>query len=254
MSKLLLLDVETSPALAYVWKMWKENVGVNQLVQNTSIMSYAARFLGENKTYYDDVRNYVDEKPLLTSLHTLLSNSDAVIAHNGRRFDLKQIRGRMLINNLPPLPPVKIIDTFEIAKKEFGFMSNSLAFLSEVLGVAAKGDHKEFPGFVLWRECLKGNEKAWDEMKKYNIQDIDTLEEVYVKLRPWATEHPNVGVFNTSEDIRCPKCGGYHLQKRGLAYTNAAVYQRYNCNDCGGWSRSRYQEKPLGKGLLANVS
>ena len=133
-------------------------------------------------------------------------------------------------------------------------MSNSLAFLADVLKVPPKGEHKKFPGFLLWKECLKGNEEAWEEMRVYNIQDIDTLEEVYLRLRPWSTDHPNLGVFHQGEDIRCPKCGGVHLHKRGFAFTNVAKYQRYVCTSCGGWARSRYQEKKLGEGLLSNVS
>ncbi len=254
MSRVLVLDVETAPAVAYVWKMWKENVGVNQLVQNSSLMSYAGKFLGQDKIYYDDARDYADEVPLLEGLHDLLSTADAVVAHNGRKFDLKQIRGRMLVNKIPPFAPIKMIDTLEIAKREFGFMSNSLAFLANAIGVQAKGDHKKFPGFLLWKECLKGNREAWDEMKEYNIQDIVTLEQVYLALRPWSTQHANLGVFQEGEHLRCPKCGGTHLHKRGFATTAVAVYQRFQCVDCGGWSRSRQMEKAVDKGLLVNVN
>lgn len=254
MSRVLVLDIETSPALAYIWKMWKENIGANQVIENSTILSYAGKFLGEEKVYYDDARDYVDERPLLEGLHNLLSNADAVVAHNGRKFDLKQIRGRMLVNKIPPFAPIKMIDTLEIAKREFGFMSNSLAFLANSIGVQGKGDHRKFPGFILWKECLKGNREAWDEMKEYNIQDIKTLEEVYLALRPWSTQHPNLGVFQDGEQLRCPKCGGNHLHKRGFARTAVAVYQRYQCTTCGGWSRSRQQEAPVVKGLLVNVN
>lgn len=252
-SKTLLLDIETSPMLAHVWRMFKENVGVKQVREHTTILSYAARFLGSKETIYEDARHYRSDLPLVRSLCDLLDNTDFVVAHNGERFDLKQIRGRALVNGIKPFSPVKVIDTLKIAKNEFGFPANSLAYLSEVLGCQKKGDHKKFPGFELWAEVLKGNIEAWDEMKEYNIQDIDTLEEVYLKLRPWATQHPNVAVYEAAVKDTCPKCGSDSLQKRGFAYTNVGKYQRFCCTACGGWARSRYQEDGGRKGLLVNA-
>lgn len=252
-SKVLVIDIETSPMLAYVWRMFKENVGVNQLREHTTMLSYAAKWLGSDEVLYDDARHDLNDLRLVRGVCDLLSNADFAVAHNGNRFDLKQIRGRALLNDIPPFPPVKVVDTLEIAKKEFGFPSNSLAYLSKALGVQEKGDHRKFPGFELWAEVMKGNMEAWQEMKDYNIQDILTLEDVYLKLRPWATQHPNMAVYEEASLPTCPKCGGVHLQRRGVQRTNVAVYQRYVCNDCGGWSRSRYQENGGRKGLLVNA-
>ena len=251
--RILLFDCETAPLLANVWRVFKENIGVNQIREHTTMLSYAARFLGSKETLYEDARDYTSDLPLVRNLCDLLSNTDFVVAHNGRRFDLKQIRGRALVNGIRPFSPVKVIDTLDIAKNEFAFPSNSLAYLAEVLGCSKKGEHKKFPGFSLWAEVLKGNVEAWDEMKLYNIQDIDTLEEVYLKLRPWATQHPNVAVYEDAEAPTCPKCGSTHLQRRGFSHTNVAVYQRFCCAECGGWSRSRYQERGGRKGLLVNA-
>ncbi|MEL7422985.1 MAG: ribonuclease H-like domain-containing protein, partial [Bacteroidota bacterium] len=147
------------------------------------------------------------------------------------------------------------IDTLRIAKREFRFDSNKLEYIAKVLGVEEKDQHKEFPGFELWAECMAGNPKAWKEMRLYNVQDVITLEQVYLKLRPWATNHPNVMVNKDSEEHACPKCGGTHLHRRGYQYTNTGKYQRYQCTDCGGWSRTRYTEntKEVRKSLLTNA-
>lgn len=253
-AKVLLLDIETAPKVAYVWKFFKENVGAKQVLDHGHIMSFAARWLGTKEVIYVDNRNFFDDFEVLEQLVPLLDEADFVIAHNGERFDLKQIRGRALVQGFKPFSPVKVIDTLLIAKKEFGFASNSLEYLAGILGVQAKKDHKKFPGFVLWAECLKNNEEAWEEMKEYNIGDIDTLEHVYMAMRPWATQHPNLAVYADLKAPTCPKCGGTHLQRRGFACTNVAQYQRYQCVDCGGWSRSRYQEAPKGPNLLANAA
>lgn len=252
-ARVLLLDIETSPKVAYVWRFFKENIAPKQVLDHGHIMSFAARWLGTKEVIYKDNRDFVEDYEVLERLIPLLDEADFVIAHNGERFDLKQIRGRALVNGFKPFSPVKVIDTLLIAKKEFGFASNSLEYLANILGVQAKKNHKKFPGFLLWAECLKNNEEAWEEMKEYNIGDIDTLEDVYLALRPWATQHPNVAVYAPLEQPTCPKCGGIHLHKRGFAFTNVGKYQRYQCQDCGGWSRSRYQEGKMGVNLLANA-
>ena len=118
-----------------------------------------------------------------------------------------------------------------------------------------KSKHRKFPGHELWVECLKDNPEAWEEMKKYNIQDIKILEEVYYKMLPFMTRHPNMGVYAEKDVIVCPKCGSENSQRRGFAYTNVGKYQRYKCMDCGGWHRSRFTEydKDKRKALAVNV-
>ena len=257
--KILSLDIETSPILADVWNLWKQNVGLNQIRKNGYIMTYAAKFLDEDYVYYDSCRRRgpKDEKRLLKTLRDLINRADVVVAHNGDNFDLKWIRAQMVFHGLKPIPPIKQVDTLKIAKQQFRFHSNRLEFLANFLGCAPKKKHEKFPGHELWTQCTLGNKEAWDEMLDYNIQDVITLEEVYLKLRPWTKGGalaPNLGI--NEEGHVCPKCGGKHLQRRGYAYTNVSKFQRYRCNDCGGWSRGRTNviDKERRKSLLTNVT
>lgn len=255
MAKILILDIETAPNIAYVWRFFKENVGAKQVLEHTTIMSFAAKWLGEDDVWYVDAR-VLTEREILESLIELLDIADIVVAHNGDKFDLPTIRGRALVLGIKPCSPYKTIDTCLVARREFNFPSNSLEYLSNILGVSKKDDHKEFPGFLLWSECLKGNIKAWKEMEKYNIQDIDTLEEVYLRMRPYMRQHPNVAIYEeTNPTPACPKCGSHHIHYRGFAFTNVGRYHRFVCNDCGGWGRSRYTliEKDERIKLMANA-
>lgn len=246
MSKILIVDLETSPKLAYVWGFWNTNVGLNQTLSSTYIMSYAAKWLGARKTHYNETRTE-DDFALCSELSALFDEADIVVAHNGSKFDIPIVRARCLLHGLNPWSPIKEIDTLKVAKREFRFDRNSLAYLAQYLGVEAKEEHKGFPGFELWAECIKGNPKAWKEMKVYNIQDVDTLEQVYLKLRPWMTNHPNLGVFTEKEKTLCPKCGGDHIQFRGYAYTNVGKYRKFQCQGCGGWGRTRFTAYPKDK-------
>lgn len=157
--------------------------------------------------------------------------------------------------NMGRIEDIKEIDTYQTARRAFGFDRNSLEELARILGVAAKSDHKKFPGFELWYQCLVNNPEAWKEMRKYNMQDVLVTEQVYLNIRPYITNHPNIGVLLESEEIVCPKCGSEHNQRRGYAYTSTGKYQQYQCQTCGGWHRSRNTEYPveLRKNLTVNT-
>lgn len=250
--KILIVDCETSPNVAYVWRFWKQNISPKQVLEHTDIMSFAAKWLGSGEIFYEENRNN-DDRRVVSRLCELLDEADMAVAHNGANFDFKQIRARALVNGIKPPSPFKVIDTYKIAKKEFGFASNSLEYLSGILDLKTKkGGHKKFPGFDLWVECLKGNDEAWAEMKEYNIRDIIALEELYLRFRPWATNHPSVSVYSDVEAPVCPKCGGKHLQYRGFAYTSTAKYHRLQCQTCGGWSRTRYTLLEKNENLVVN--
>lgn len=251
-AKILVIDTELSPNLVWVWAHWKQNISPKQVVQPWQFLSFAAKWLGEDEVFYEESRDG-DDRQVVSRMCELLNEADFAIAHNGDRFDFKKIRARALVHGIKPPSPVKTIDTLLIAKREFGFASNSLEYLLKILKCSIqKGGHKKFPGFDLWTECMKGNEEAWDEMREYNILDILSLEELYYKLRPWDTKHPNVAIMSVIDTPTCPKCGGTHLQYRGYAYTNVGKFHRLHCQSCGGWSRSRYSLLPKNENLLAN--
>lgn len=247
-ARILLLDIETAPMEADVWGMWKNNVGLNQLVKDWYILSWSAKWLGVDKPYYADQRNVPldqieDDSAILAKLHALLDQADVVVAHNAARFDVPKINARFIKAGFLPPSPYKIIDTLLIAKKQFKFSSNRLEYLAKFLDVPQKKlAHHRFPGHALWTAVRKGNKQAWAEMKTYNIADVYALEGVYLKLRPWDKLHPNVAVTEDSDEHLCPTCGSVHVTPRGFTHTNVGKYQRYVCGDCGSWSRSRYTE------------
>ena len=238
--RILILDIETAPMLSYHWGLWKQNIGKSMRIEGdrTYMMCWSAKWLGEEGVFYAETRNE-DDSFITQQLLDLLDEADVVVTHNGDKFDLKKINTFAIINDLPPPSPYRSIDTLKYARKKFSFERNNLDYLADILGCSPKGDHGKFHGFDLWNECIKGNDEAWEEMKKYNIQDIITLEEVYLKLRSWVKGvHLSVG-----KDLKCPTCSSDDIVRDGLAYTNASVFKRYRCNRCNSWHRARYSEK-----------
>lgn len=240
---IITLDIETSPIQAFTWGIWQQNIGLGQIIRDWSILSFTAKTLGQKAIRYADVseqEDLYDDSALMTLIWEELDNADIVVTQNGKRFDHRKINARFLTLGMPPPSPFKMIDTKVEAAKLAMFTSNKLEWLAQVLTDEPKDKHKEFPGFELWRECLAGNPKAWAAMRKYNPRDVVATEKLYLRLRPWIENHPNVANFTDGDKLACPKCGSEHLHKRGYARTQVGLYHRYQCGSCGGWSRSRY--------------
>ena len=238
--KVLMLDIETSPLLSYHWGLWQQNIGQPMRIEDNRsyMMSCSMKGLGNDEIYYFESRTE-DDSELLKNVLKFVDEADVVVAHNGKAFDMKKINAYAIINGLNPPSPYRQIDTLIEAKKHFKFERNTLAYIADVLECSPKLEHAEFQGFALWSECMKGNDAAWAEMKKYNIQDIVTLEEVYLKMRPYIKGHPNMATAACSTDHRCTACGSRNLKQNGYSITNVSKFQRYVCGNCGSFSRGR---------------
>lgn len=237
------LDIETAPILAWVWRLFNNDVSLNQIHKDWHLMSFTAKWYGEDeKVMYMDQRNepdMEDDSRILKAIWTVLDQSDIVITQNGKKFDIKKLNSRFIINGMKPPSPFRQIDTCEIAKRTFGFTSNKLEYLTAKLCKKhKKSKHKNFSGFELWKECKNGNMDAWDEMEVYNIDDILSLEELYDVIQPWANNLPNFNAYSNTLDTRC-RCGSFEIVKNGFAFTNLGKYQRYTCQDCGAHMRDR---------------
>ena len=79
-----------------------------------------------------------------------------------------------------------------------------------------------------------GEKKALKEMLAYNIDDVILLEKVYLKLLPFITAHPNLGVIQGTMDT-CPNCGAIGtLVRNGTRLVGrVSRRQRYQCTSCG---------------------
>lgn len=242
-----------------MWKFWQEDISSKQVLEHPSILCWSAKWLGYKRTFFEWAYPYSlagAEEKMLAALLPLLNEADVVVGHNLKKFDTPRIRGRCLVYGLPIPSPYAEVDTLVIARQKLGFSGNSLAYLAEVLGCTPKGTHKKFPGFELWTQCLLDNKAAWREMKKYNLQDIQTTEEIYMLIRPYAGTHPNWGVYSDAGYPECPKCGG-RVKKDGFYKTSTGKYQQYQCTveGCGAWAWTlpNLLNKSKRKVLLKNV-
>jgi hypothetical protein len=256
--KILCLDIETSPILALVWGLWDQNISLEQIVKDWSILSYSAKWVGSKEVFYRDTRGQKDvrdDRKLLKELHALLDEADIVLHQNGKKFDIPKINARFILNGINPPSPFRHIDTLQIARAKFGFTSNKLQYMTSNLCTKyVKSGHKKFPGIMLWVECLKNNLEAFEEMQSYNTLDVLSLEELYTDhLRKWDS-NLNLNVYNDDEYHTC-SCGSTSFEKNGFNYSNLGKYQRYVCKSCGAHSQDRENllDKDKRKSLRKNL-
>lgn len=244
--KILFYDVETAPSLAYVWKIWKENIGTSQLLESGRVISWAARYLGDgpDEVYFMSEFEHGHDN-MIEGLHGILEEADVICAYNGDNFDRPVVNAEFLRARLAPPAPSKQIDLYRVVKQNFRFISNRLDYVATHLGLEGKLDTG---GFELWARCLEGDPEAWQTMEEYNCQDVFVLEELYHRLLPWIKDHPNHGIGKT--DHVCPNCGSDKLHRRGTAKAQTYTYQRYQCQDCGTWSRERLSDRTVDKPAL----
>lgn len=230
--KILFFDLETAPNTAYIWGLWTETKSMDFVTNNWYVLCWAAKWLDEKGIQSAALRSKGEnDKAIVQKLWKLLDEADIVIAHNALKFDHRRINTRFLIHGIKPPSPYKIIDTLKDARRHFDFTSNRLGDLGVLLKVGEK-IHTEFE---LWKQCMAGDKKAWDTMIKYCIQDVYLLEQVYLKLRPYINNHPNIGAIKNEKC--CPKCGEQNIQYRGYSMTAAGRYRRFQCMTCGGWGK-----------------
>ena len=237
--RILLYDLETSPNLGAYFQLYKEgNIVWN--VKDWHILTFAYKWLGDKTTkvvalpdfklYKKDNEN---DKELVKELWKLFDEADIVIAHNGNSFDQKKSNARFIYHGLPAPTPYKQIDTKLVAKRYFNFDSNKLDDLGKYFGLGRK---LQTGGHELWQGCMRGDKKSWKIMCDYNKQDVVLLEKVYLKMRGWDIQHPNIALMRDKLEA-CPNCGSDKLQRRGFDYTRSGKSQRVQCISCHSWHK-----------------
>lgn len=241
--KILLFDLETAPHLSLTWGKYEQNV--ISFVEYYYLLTFSWKWADEKQVHALTLadfkgfkKNPHDDASLVSELWKLFDKADIIVAHNAMGFDYKMARSFFLRHGLKPHSPVKVVDTKAAAKSVGRFPSNKLDDLGDYFHVGRKIHTDK----TLWERCMAGDKKAFSEMARYNKQDVILLEKVYLLLRPWMSNHPNMNVLGGIQHA-CPKCGSEHIQSRGSGCNNTRVYTRYQCQSCKGWFQSLATEK-----------
>lgn len=238
--KVLLVDIETTPIVADVWALWDQNVGLNQIHKPTRMLSFVAKWKDTEterfKPEFWPSKNKSTHKKMIKRLHALLNDADVVVHFYGKKFDIPHANREFVELGLTPPSPYHQVDLKQEVSRNFKLPSNKLQYVATWLGFEGKVQHS---GHSLWTRCIAGDPEAWTTMEEYNIQDVLLLEDVFNRLAPWIKGIPNAALFVDDDNTLgvCPSCTANNLRKEGTTAVGQSTYQRYQCRDCGKWSR-----------------
>lgn len=243
--RILIYDIETTPLVSLTWGTYDQNV--IRVQEDWHILCFAYKWLGESETHIVSQRQWkkaykkdmTDDSKVVGALHKLLSEADISIAHNGVRFDDKKVNARFMHHKMEKPQPRFSIDTLQILRRHAKLTSNKLNDVCQQFGIGKKVPHH---GIDTWIGCMAGVDAEWDIMEKYNIMDVDLLEQLYIYLlsNGWIDQHPNMAIISGHSDS-CKACGAHvtQMQKRGIRRTTAYQYQQYQCKICKTYQRGR---------------
>lgn len=238
--KILILDIETAPNIAYVWGMWKQNINPEWIAANGYVLCWTAKWLGNDELIF---RRLKPGKPLnlLGPIHKLLNEARAVIHYNGKKFDIPTLNKEFLTHGMTPPSPYKQIDLLQTMWSNFLFPSNKLDYVTQTLKIGEKLRHE---GPELWIGCMNDKSESWAKMEAYNKRDVELTEKLYRRLLPWIKGHPNLASFMGLEG--CPSCGSEEFRRDGSHLAQVLKYDRYQCSACGSWFRGTKSIIPRG--------
>lgn len=249
-----ILDVETAPEIVYTFRRFKAFISPDQVIKRGYLLSYSCADLrtgeveGKNLTHYDlfDI-DHTDDYDMCEDLWNILDEADVIIAHNGVKFDRAYINQRFAYHQMPPPSPYVVVDTLKTAKKQFALPSNSLKEMGAYFETESEKLDNE--GFPLWKACCEGDREAFGRMQTYNDGDVVSLRDLYLRILPWMTQHPNMSAYYQDEVVRCSRCGStdVHVLEGKFHHTAVSTFNIIRCNTCQGLSRDRANLRSKGK-------
>jgi uncharacterized protein YprB with RNaseH-like and TPR domain len=189
--KVLHLDVETAPLTVHAWRLFDQNISLQQIVAGDYMLCWAAKWDGERAIRFASLRRD-GQHQMMGQLHALIQEADMVVTYNGDRFDLPWLNTEFFKAGLAPPRPCASYDLLPPIRRKFRLPSYKLAYVAQFLGVGSKVKHE---GHDLWKACMAGDEGAWKRMERYNRGDVRLQERVYPQYQ-------------------CQKCGGWTTDKR----------------------------------------
>lgn len=243
--RIIVFDLETLPNLRAALENWPgicNSYGkiTTLTAQMSSIICAGWKVHGERKTHCINAWDFPrwkkdvnDDFEVVKALYEVLASSDAIVTHNGVRFDWKHLQTRIIYHGLPPLPKIPHIDTKQLASRHLYAFNNRLGNLGKFLEKEDKLDHD---GWEMWVDVYDRKAKAMRKMEKYCKQDVNLLDKLFTRLKPFA-KLPNYNLFTgeSGADRACPSCGSVNAQSKGWRYTATMKYRRYICKQCGSY-------------------
>lgn len=225
-SRIMIYDIETSRVPALVWWTGKQYVGYNQLLEEPKIITVSWKWLGDDRIeYLTWDKNHSDEE-LMREFLKVYNKADMVIGYNNDRFDNRWINARAMKYNLDVNVHIRSYDIMKEEKRVFRTPSYSMKYMARYSNVIHKQGHE---GEHMWNMVQTGTpeeqKEYLDKMVGYNIGDIATTEELYIRMRKYFGHRIHLGVLYGGEKYSCPTTGSTNVELYKRTATPAGTVQ-----------------------------
>lgn len=225
--KIMIYDIETSRAEFSAFWTGKQYLGWQQMSKEPEIISISWKWLGDDTVHHLhwDLETCSDEQ-LMRDFVVEYNKADMVVGYNNNRFDNRWINARAMKYGLPINVFVKSFDLMKNLKRLIRVPSYAMAYIAEFFGCTLKLKHA---GIVMWEKLEKGTmeEKRQyiAEMLEYNIGDIITTEEIFLKTRKYMGAVVNFAALEGGEKWQCPHTGSEDVKLDRVTSTKAGTLQ-----------------------------
>lgn len=249
-NKILILDVERLPGITKQY-WWGRGDLKNRYVHYETVERQPRTTIVCAKWYDSpDIIELAEwdkggRKKFLRNVHHLVSQADILVGHNIDNADVPWLAGDLYIEaNLPPLPPIKTVDTLKVLRKQFksGAPFKGLDAFCQIVGIPSKTDRYD-------REAMeRAVNKSVDDRERlvaYCSGDVLATQGLYDFLRPYIPNHPALFVDGKDALTTCHRCGHdtEPIPRRFVA--NVLTYSMRRCTVCHGYSRISIEPERL---------
>lgn len=231
--RVLVLDLETSPHLAWSFATWQTTINPDMIVQPSRVLCVGWAWADGGPVKLAAEWDAGGHAGMIATAWELLNEASVVVGWNSPGFDEKHIAREFITAGYGPPSPYQSIDLLRTVRQRFKFPSNRLGQIGQSLEVGSK---LATEGWPLWQAVLDGDEKARRKFARYCKQDVRLTRDLLHVLAPWVKGLPHAGLWS-GDMSACYACGSTDLQPDGLAYAKVNVYVRAHCAACGSWNK-----------------
>ena len=234
-NKIMIYDIETSRIRADIWWSGKQFINANQIVEDPKIITVAWKWLGSDTVeHLTWDKNHCD-KSLMKAFLKEYNSADMVVGQNNDRFDNRWVNARAMKHDLFVNVQVRTFDIMKEAKRLFRLPGYSMKYLTKYANVTHKQGNEGLP---MWNMIQYGTKEQQieylEKMVDYNVGDIISTEDMYLRFRKYFGHKVHFGVLNGEENYSCPNCGGMNISLFKRTTTPAGTIQALmTCDDDG---------------------
>lgn len=226
--KILIYDIETSKTRFELWWSGKQFVNGNAATEDSKILTISYKWLGSNIVHYLKWDENQSDEQLMKDFLKVYNQADMVIGINNDRFDNRFINARAAKFGLDVNLHIKSLDVQKECKRLFRLPSYSMKYLGRYFELPQQKMKVHLED--IWEDIMYGNEEeskeAFQLLIDYNIQDIITTEQLYLKLKKYLKHPIHLGVLRGEAKCTCPICGSTNVELYKTTVTAGGTIQR----------------------------